>query len=209
VVYLIELALTGDCRSELNDRSEDLTLLGLHVESLELLVPNFGLVSDFRRESVLIDGLVLSCDVLFAIGIGSPCVISELAEWRTRVLESELMDEQVPIDLSIVKSRESDLFGVLGLIVKLEGFESGPIVSPELNDFVLSGDFGILLNSGYGSVCIVAGSSSPKVTSLLVSGLVRETSGFTALYASCDSLDNLLSIVIGQIGKWPMMYFLE
>jgi len=156
---------------------------------------------------VLIDGL--SCDVLFAIDIGSPCVISELAEWRTRVLESELMDEQVPIDLSIVKSRESDLFGVLGLMVKLEGFESGPIVSPELNDFVLSGDFGILLNSQYDSVCIVVGSLSPKVTSLLVSGLVRETSGFTALYASCDSLDSLLSIVIGHIGEWPMMYFLE
>jgi len=157
---------------------------------------------------VLIDGLVLSCDVLFTIGTESPCVISELTEWRTRVLESELMDEQVPIDLSIVKSRESDLFGVLGLMVKLEGFESGPIVSPELNDFVLSGDFGILLNSEYGSVCTVIG-SSPKVMSLLVSGLVRETSGFTVLYTSCDSLDSLLSIVIGQIGKWPMMYFLE
>jgi len=82
-VYFIELALTGDCRSELNDRSEDLTLLhGLH-ESLELLITNFGLDSDlFLSESVLIgvDGLDFSYDVFFAVSFGILCMISELAE---------------------------------------------------------------------------------------------------------------------------------
>lgn len=204
----MELALTGDCRSELNDLSEDLTLPGLH-ESLELLITNFGLVSDlFLKESALIgvDGFDLSYDVFFVIDRESSSTVSEPTEWRTRVLESELMDEQA--DLSIVKSRESVLTGVLGLTVRLEGFESGPIVSPELNDFVLSGDFGLFLKLEYDFVRIT-GCLSLKVSLFKVlSGLV--VSGFVAtLYISCDSFVNLSSIVTGEIGRWPTTYLLE
>jgi len=152
----MELALTGDCKSELNDLSEDLALPRLH-ESLELLITNFGLVSDlFLKESILIgvDGFDFSYDGFFGIALESSSAVSEPIECITRVLESELMDEQA--DLFIVKSRESDLTGVLGLTVRLEGFESGPIVSPEPNDFVLSGDLGLFFKSEYDFVCIVS-----------------------------------------------------
>jgi len=106
------------------------------------------------------------------------------------------MDEQA--DLSIVKSRESDLIGVLGLTVKLEGFESGPIVSPELNDFVLSGDFELFFKSEYDLIsCLSLKSSFFKVAS----GFVRFPTFTATLYISGDNFVNLSSIVIREIGR--------
>jgi len=88
------------------------------------------------------------------------------------------MDEQA--DLSIEKSRESDLIGVLGLTVKLEGFESGPIVSPELNDFVLSGVLGLFFKSEYDFVDAVRCLSLNASLFIHASGLVGR-SAFTAM----------------------------
>ena len=142
-VYFIELALIGDCRSELNDLSEDFSLLGLH-DSLELLTTSFaGLASMdllFLNESSMLTGVVeLDISYIFLASVLHPLsfVPSESTERSTNVFESELTDEHT--DLSMEKSRESDPTGLLGLTVKLDGFESGPIVSPELNDLLLSG----------------------------------------------------------------------
>ncbi|KOX69935.1 Leucine-rich repeat-containing protein 15 [Melipona quadrifasciata] len=125
--------------SELNDLSEDLNLLGLH-DSLELLTINFGLASDlFFNESMLIG--VVELDISYIFFASDLFALSESMERRTRVFESELTDERA--DLFTEKSRESDLIGVLGLTERLDGFESGPIVSPELKDLLLSGVFGL------------------------------------------------------------------
>ena len=150
-VYFIELALIGDCRSELNDLSEDFSLLGLH-DSLELLTISFaGLASMdllFLDESMLIGVVELDISYILLASVLHPLsfVPSESTERSTNVFESELETDE-HTDLSMEKSRESDLTGVLGLTVKLDGFESGPIVSPELNDLLLSGVLGLFARS--------------------------------------------------------------
>lgn len=137
-MYLIELALTGDCRSELNDLSEDLSLLGLQNDSVELQ----GGSVDFSCTSESVEGVT---DLSPGVSHGF-FTASESTERIVSVLESELVEEATDLSLR-TKSRDSECMGVFGLTARLDVIESGPIVSPELNDLVLSGVFGLRLAS--------------------------------------------------------------
>lgn len=134
----------GDCRSELKDLSEDLSLLGLQNDSVELQG------GDFTRTSDSVEGVTdfsLGGDDLVSTGscfLATPFVFSDSAERIVRVFESELTDEAP--DLSTwIKSLDSE--DRIGVAARLDVIESGPMVSPELKDFALSGVLGLYFNS--------------------------------------------------------------
>lgn len=126
----------GDCSSELKDLSEDLSLLGLQKDSVELQ----GGSVDLTRISESVEGVT---DLSPEISQGFFCTTSDSMERMVRVFDSELTDETINLSAR-AKFRDS---GRNGVTARLDVNESGPMVSPELKDLVLSGVLGLRLTS--------------------------------------------------------------